>query len=256
MTETYMEKKMLNLNPINKNRVCNFTHVLDSFYLWTDPGDKYVGEACREYGYWEPDLTQWMISNIKPGSKCLDIGFNIGYYTEVLSRIVGTEGEVWAFEPNVELVDNYYKARELNDYSNCSPITVFPFGLSNKSETVNLMGPLENIGGAGITDSIEAPDGYFTKTIEVKRLDEVLDKDFDFIKIDVEGHEPSAWEGFSTGALNCPLIVAELGPYHPEEFLRGLEEIYTMETLNYVNINTDLIKAHPHHLNIVLKKRN
>jgi FkbM family methyltransferase len=255
MIETCMEKRMLNLNPTNKNKIDEFTYVLDSFYLWTDPGDRYVGEACREYGYWEPDLTQWMVSNVKPGSKCLDIGFNIGYYTEVLSRLVGKDGEVWAFEPNVELVNNYNKAKELNDYSNCSPITVFPIGLSNKSEMVNLIGPLENIGGSGVTIENEAPEGYFIKTIEVKRLDEVLDQDIDFIKIDVEGHEPLVWEGFPSGALNCPLIVAELGPYHPEEFLRGLEEIYTMETLEYVNINTDIIRAHPHHLNVVLRKR-
>jgi FkbM family methyltransferase len=250
-----MEKRMLNLNPTNKNKIDEFTYVLDSFYLWTDPADIHVGRSCREQGFWEPHVTKWMIDNIKPGFKCLDIGFNIGYHTEILSRLSGPSGEVWGFEPNVELINNYNRSKELNDYSDCSKITVFPFGLSNKSETVNLMGPLENVGGSGVTDESEAPEGYFIKKIEIKRLDEVLDEDIDFIKIDVEGHEPQAWEGFSEKVLNCPLIAAELGPYHPEEFLSGLEEKYTMETMDGSSINANFIKNSPGYLDVVLRKR-
>jgi FkbM family methyltransferase len=256
MIETCMEKKMLNLNPTNKNKVDEFTYVLDSFYLWTDPADMHVGKACREKGFWEPHVTKWMIDNIKPGFKCLDIGFNIGYHTEILSRLSGPTGEVWAFEPNVELINNYNRAKELNDYSDCSKITVFPFGLSNKSETTNLMGPLENVGGSGVTNESEAPEGYFVKKIEIKRLDEVLDEDIDFIKIDVEGHEPLAWEGFSEKVLNCPLIAAELGPYHPEEFLKSIEEKYTMQTMNGSIITANFIKNSPGYLDVVLRKKN
>jgi FkbM family methyltransferase len=230
---------MFNLNPNNTD---NFTKVLDSFYLWTDPDDEHVGKSCRENGYWEPDLTEWMINNIKPGYKCLDIGFNIGYYTEILSRLSGTTGEVWAFEPNVSLIENYNLAKKLNSYTNCSPITVYPFGLSNTNESRYLIGRKDNVGAAHVTFTPKIPNDYFLKTIEVKRLDTVLNEKIDFIKIDIEGHEPFAWEGFPEKVLECPLIIAELGHYHPERFLKSLEENYTMKSLNGENLTFEIIK--------------
>ena len=64
--------------PINEGP---FTKVLDEFYLDTSyPYDKYVQDNCKKNGVWEPDLTKWMVNNIKPGWTCLDMGFNIGYY--------------------------------------------------------------------------------------------------------------------------------------------------------------------------------
>lgn len=247
---------MINLNPQNKHQIGDFAYVLDSFYLWTNPTDQHVGNSCRNAGYWEPDLTEWMLKNIKSGWKCLDIGFNIGYYSEVLSRIVGEKGKVWAFEPNKELIESYKKASEMNTYDNCSEIIIFPYALSDKELKTNLMIPTENIGGASLTSNNKSDNETFIfQEVETKRLDSLVDEYVDFIKIDIEGHEPQAWKGFSEKVKQCPLIVVELGPYHPEEFLTWIQENYLMSLISGEQIDVSYILSYPHHLNVVLNKR-
>ncbi len=97
--------------------------MLNSFYVYTgDQTDKYVQATCREQGYWDKELTEWMIRNIQPGWVCLDIGANIFYFTEVMARRVGPSGRVLAFEPIERLCKSYTVATILNDYSNVGQI--------------------------------------------------------------------------------------------------------------------------------------
>jgi len=252
---------LLNTHPQNRHLVGDFAYVLDSFYLHTNSSDQYVSYCCRNYGIWEEDFTQWLISNIQEGWKCLDIGFNIGYHAEVLSRLVGKSGKVWAFEPNLELIEKYKEARKLNNYENCADIVMLPIALSNEDAELNLCIPSRNIGNASIVSQEEdrpfgsASDDTFTfQKVQAKRLDSFFNEPVDFIKIDIEGHEPQAWEGFPEIVKNCPLIVAELGPYHPVEFLQWIKDTYHMSLLNGQETSPEQILSHPHHLNVVLRK--
>ena len=71
-----------------------FSKVLNSFYVYTgDVTDRYVQANCREQGYWDKELTEWMISNIQPGWVCLDIGAN----NILLYRSYGKKGRrIWS----------------------------------------------------------------------------------------------------------------------------------------------------------------
>ena len=52
-----------------------FSKVLDSFYVYTgDDKDKMTQDWCKTGGYWDKELTEWMIANIQPGWTCLDVG--------------------------------------------------------------------------------------------------------------------------------------------------------------------------------------
>lgn len=248
---------MFNLNPNEMHLKGDFAYVLDTFYLHTNSNDLYVSFRCRNDGIWENEFTEWMINNIKPGWKCLDIGSNIGYHTEVLSRLVGSTGKVWAFEPNKELIKNYEEARKLNSYENCADITVFPFALSNIDSESVLCVPSTNIGHATVASYDETEWAIFSfQNIETKRLDSFFNESVDFIKIDIEGHEPQAWEGFPESVKQCPLIVAELGKYHPIEFLRWIEDTYDMSLFNGEQVTVEHILNHPHYIDVVLRKKN
>lgn len=237
-----------------------FVKVLDEFYVYAgDMTDKHVQHTCREVGHWEADLTAWMIKNIKPGWTCLDIGANTFYFTEIMSRLAGPTGLVLGFEPIVRLCETYRDAQKLNNYFDCAPIRVYDFALSNIEEDKNIAIWDSNIGGSKITNEyIEEQAGEYgiihTESIKTKRLDFVYNDKIDFIKMDVETHEPFVFEGFSDSAKNCPLLVVELGPYHPEEFLSWISENYNMEFLDDTVATIEKIKQYQN-VNVVLKKK-
>lgn len=246
----------MNLNPIDLEKRGDLCKVLDSFFLWTDSNDEHVGKNCRDNGYWEPDVTKWMIDNLKPGMKCLDVGFNIGYFTEVMARLVGKTGQVYSFEPNKEIVNNYSQVWKVNSYEDVAPIYLCDFGLSDFDGTADLVIPSINPGGAGIsTVSIELEDYVYTKqTVDVKRLDSFYAEEVDFIKMDIEGSEPKAWAGFPDVVKNCPVMIMELGPYHPKEFLEELKLTHSMSDTNGKEITIEEILNKEHHLNVVLTR--
>src|ERR1051325_5097791 len=50
------------------------------------------------FGVWEPDITAWVRSALKPGDYFVDVGANIGYYTVLAARLVRPNGKVIAIE--------------------------------------------------------------------------------------------------------------------------------------------------------------
>ncbi len=50
-------------------------------------------------GFLEPELTKWILRFVGDGMIAIDIGAHFGYYTTLLSHLVGPQGEVHAFEP-------------------------------------------------------------------------------------------------------------------------------------------------------------
>jgi FkbM family methyltransferase len=237
------------------------TKVLNLFYLETYDEDEHVSRMCREKGMWEPDVTDWMKNNLEQGWSCLDVGSNIGYFTELMSRIVGPDGSVIAFEPNPKLYNDYKKVMSHNDYSGCAPIEIYKFGLSDNDSKEILVVPISNIGGASVKyNSEHAPAEWDRVEIDLKKYDDlpISDLSVDFIKMDIEGAEPDAFRGMSLALENCQVILVELGPHHPEDFLKEISEKYNMYEISgdkEIEIGTERITSHPHHINVVLRKK-
>ena len=247
----------MNLNPSNIESVGNFCKVLDTFFLSTEEGDEHVGFNLKTRGYWEPDVTSWMINNVQKGWTCLDIGFNIGYFTEVLARTVGPTGKVYAFEPNRSLVEKYKEAQIMNNYDDCGDIKVFDVGLSNNNSRIFLNIPKSNPGGANISNDEQDldKDKFNVQSIDVKRLDSFFNEKVDFIKMDIEGSEQLAWEGFPDIVKECPYMIVELGPYHGISFLNELHSKFSFHILDGRTIVPENIMQISPHMNILLKKR-
>lgn len=56
--------------------------------------------------------------NIKEGNLVIDVGANIGYWTNYLARFVGESGRVYAFEPEPKNFEILKENRKLNDFKN------------------------------------------------------------------------------------------------------------------------------------------
>ncbi len=72
-----------------------------SFYL--DDLNDIVKNVLRRGQYWEAHIGRIIRKYTKPNSIAVDLGAHIGVHTTAMSRAVGPEGKVYAFEPQKKL---------------------------------------------------------------------------------------------------------------------------------------------------------
>ena len=72
----------------------------------------------QERGYYlgihETDVQSFIAKTVKPGMKVYNIGAHAGFFALILSRLVGPEGKVIAFEPNPEVRKRLVEHLSLN----------------------------------------------------------------------------------------------------------------------------------------------
>lgn len=172
----------------------------------------YVDKCIIDYGLFEIESTNVVKKLVKPGDIILDIGANIGYYTVMMSKIVKEHGKIYAFEPTEYFRSVLNANIEVNKINN---VEVFDVGLSNNNISLNI-----NIGESSAT--LHSPCKESTDNVELIKmtsLDEfVMDHNLpkiDFIKIDIDGHEPLFFEGaWNTLEKFDPVILLEISHIH------------------------------------------
>jgi FkbM family methyltransferase len=178
-----------------------------------------------------------MLENIKPGWTCLDLGSNVGYFSELLWSIVGEEGQVLAFDANKNLIEHAKVASTLNK----SSIKYTHACLSNVNEELTLRTPSHNIGAATVREAYLEP--HFNRMGPIKEetvvavpLKEIYSGPADYIKLDIEGHEEKVLQGFSEQTSLCPLMTLEVTPLCSVPFIEHLLTLY-----NFYNLNNELL---------------
>jgi FkbM family methyltransferase len=58
-----------------------------------------VSELVYRFGIYEPPVTWFLLSQLRPGMTVFDVGAHLGYFTSLASHLVGEAGAVHAFEP-------------------------------------------------------------------------------------------------------------------------------------------------------------
>jgi FkbM family methyltransferase len=169
-------------------------------YLARNKGDVFEVNGCRMQvppanvgigiqGFSEKHVTDYFKSHIKPGMTVVDIGANIGYYTLLFARLVGQKGRVYAFEPEPTNIRYLKHNLELND---CDNVILIEKAVSNRCGTTQLFLSPDNPGGHALSPAA----GEKAVDVGVVTLDSVLgDREVDFIKMDIEGHEYFAIQG-------------------------------------------------------------
>ncbi|WP_048921937.1 FkbM family methyltransferase [Rufibacter radiotolerans] len=150
---------------------------------------------------------------IRPGSTCIDIGANLGYYSTFLSRLAGPEGKVLAVEP-VPLFGRIWKDNVRA--SGVDNLTLLPFALGGENTTIEMGTPVrDGLVHHGMTKiASSAQEQYAQKyQVEMRVPDELfadLDR-LDFIKCDVEGYEHQVFAHLQETIKKFkPLIQTEL----------------------------------------------
>jgi len=178
--------------------------------LITDLADAMVGGVIRHDRIWEPVETVLMHRVVHAGEQVADIGAHIGYFTVLLSRLVGPTGRVVAFEPepgNLELL----KANCV--LNGCSNVDLHDCALAAERGSRELFLSPSNRGDHRLTPTANRT----SLPVEAARFDDLWAGrgPLDFAKIDAQGFElPILWGmvrtiAASTGRLICMI---ELSP--------------------------------------------
>ena len=164
------------------------------FILGSLAGDG--GGASVYFNMYEPEQTAAFIKVLSAGQVLLDIGANVGYYTILGGRVVGSQGKVISVEPLIRNLVCLYHHTLLNKATNVSIIptacsdslSLAAFSLGQNFAT----GSLANRRHEGNNSESAS---FLVPTVTVDAIVQQLGTCPDVIKVDVEGAELSVLKG-------------------------------------------------------------
>jgi FkbM family methyltransferase len=160
----------------------------------------WVDQHIYVTGNYEDTTAMAIEALLQPGDSCVDIGANVGFFTLLMAKRVGSNGSVWAFEPSSETRRRLVHNLALNRVTH---VTVCDEAVSDVDGTQIFFGGRHDQSGIaslrpiqGSTASYEVRTCKLTSSIPQSMTPRL-------IKIDIEGAEHLALRGMS------PLLQAE-----------------------------------------------
>jgi FkbM family methyltransferase len=171
-----------------------------------------VGDSIAGYllGTVEPHVQAAIAQLVQPGMIAYDLGANVGFFSLILAKAVGTKGRVIAFEPVSKNATRIAYNAQLNDLANIvvrtEAISAADGAAAFEPGNFSTMGKLHN---QTLTLSATA------REIPVRSLDSLIAAGDilppNFIKVDIEGAEVDCLHGAATTLRQMrPLLLIEL----------------------------------------------
>ena len=191
--------------------------------------------SSYEEGEW-----RFLLRFIKQGMVCFDIGANQGFYTILLSKQVGTQGKVFAFEP---VPGELRKLKRNIRINRCSNVVLEGMAISSYEGYVDMFVCL---GGHSSRSSLAPPPTEVKAPVKVEKVPVItLDgyimrndiKEIHFMKIDVEGSEREVIKGAEKVVLKelRPLIMMEMADVTNLQFgYKAVENYRYLDSLGFV----------------------
>ncbi len=186
-----------------------------------------------------------LVKHLRPGAVFYDVGANAGFYAIIGARAVGTEGQVYAFEPMPRLVERIRENATLNSQTN---VAVIEAAVSDRDGVVAFAAQ----GSLSMLSSIRAA-GKVADTISVPslRLDtfSLRNRPPDLILMDIEGDEVQALHGaLQTISRSRPVLMIEIhyvGRAFVDFYERALKPLgYVGSTYDGKPLRTEKVHYH------------
>jgi len=168
----------------------------------------------RDYvlGTSEIPVQQALSAHLRPGDVFYDIGANVGFFSLLAARLVGSSGAVCAFEPVAENAATVRQNAALNDLKN---VRIVEVAVGSEPGVAEFLLTEWDGGGTLAISAVQATEPVSRRTVPVDPLDDlIVDQHLprpSFVKIDVEGVEMQVFEGMSrTLAESMPILLYEV----------------------------------------------
>lgn len=182
------------------------TRLTDGHHMFVDPHDRTVGSHLIAHGYWERWIHAVVFSLVSPGDRVVEVGANLGYYTIAMTVKAGPKGHVTAFEGNPRLCRLMRRTMEFNGYAD--RVTILNKAATETAGPISFSISRTNSGGGHTaTHPGWAPPDMEQIEVEGVPLDEAIEGEIDFLRMDAEGSEPLILRGAQRLLANPKLTV-------------------------------------------------
>jgi len=209
------ERRIIQLDPggFNELRMCRSGPMLYNKH------DIYIGGALKTYAEFsvgEQDVFRRFLS---PGNIAVEVGANLGAHTVDISKLVGANGEVHAFEPQRIVFQTLCANLALNQ---CTNVYARQAALGAQPGTILVpaMDPAVRFNFGGVT-LVDADHGEPVPLMCLDSLDLPM---CNFIKVDVEGMEVEVLKG----------ALKTIDDYRPTMYLENDRDERSQELLSLV----------------------
>jgi len=192
-------------------------------------------------GIGEPQVQKALMDHLRPGMTFYDVGANIGFFSLMAARIVGSQGRVVSFEADPEIAARLRENLARNQFTHAQ---VAQKAVWSEPATVSFARVDPNTSpdrGLGHVST----DGSTTGTIAVEAVS--LDQYTashpppDFLKCDVEGAEVAVFQGASRLLSDKhPIVLVEM---HSPENHRALLDQFTSHGYRCQNLDDNHVLA-------------
>lgn len=174
----------------------------------------------------EYDKVKFVKDWLKDGGNVIDVGANIGFYTVIFSKLVGKNGKVYAFEPDIK---NYKLLRLITNKR--KNVVSYRMAVADKQGSIKLYkSPFHNTDHH--TFNIGEKRNYVK--VKVSNLDKIFSdrESFTLIKIDVQGFDYHVLTG-AKAIIKRSGRIALIGEMWPYALTRaGIDPVKYIDLIN------------------------
>lgn len=234
--------------------------ILGSLSLYCDPQEKSLGFWLSSTGFWESWITVWILENIRQGDVCLDVGANYGYFARIMQFMAKENGKVYAVEANPNLANLLKRSNKDFEIQNSAPMEIFAVAAWNKPESLTLTIDANFLGGSSVSNSEVASGNEFTQlVVPGLSLDSLIHEQVTFLKMDIEGAEPIAWQGMRNITKSLRVGIVEINQGVSQDFISELEDDFDLSLVDYTGgeekFSREVLKQDPNPRMLVIRKR-
>lgn len=173
----------------------------------------------------EKDIIEYYNKALKKDDVVLDVGANIGIYSLIAGKKVGTKGKVYGFEPADIAFERLQYHIDLNGLNNIVPIKSGVSNYTGKAEfNICEDDAFNSLGDKPLKEIINK------NTIDIVSIDEFVSQNniskVDVIKVDTEGAEFLVFEGAEkTLEKFKPTLFFEINPIVTKGFSNNIDQL-------------------------------